>query len=180
MMEYVFPAPVPASLPVAGSSQRFPVSRVYCIGRNYRWLADDPAPTEMPAWFMKPASSVIEAHGPLECPPQTEEFCHEIELVVALGRGGRDIDPAHVTARHIWGYCAGLDMTRRDLQQRAKSSGGPWEPAKAFDGSAPCTALVPASACGHPSISFSPVRPRASRLCMRATLFRQAWRASAS
>ena len=78
------------------------------------------------------------------------DFCHEIELVVAIGRGGRHIDPADVEQHHIWGYAAGLDLTRRDLQQQAKRTGGPWEPAKAFDSSAPCTALTPASVCGHP------------------------------
>jgi fumarylpyruvate hydrolase len=150
MTEYVFPPAAPVSLPIAGSSQRFPVARVYCIGRNYRWHADEPPQTEMPAWFMKPANAVIPAQGMLRCPPETEAFCHEIELVVALGRGGRDIDPSDVEARHIWGYSAGLDMTRRDLQQQAKRVGGPWEPSKAFDDSAPCTALVPASVCGHP------------------------------
>ncbi|ALM85828.1 fumarylacetoacetate hydrolase family protein [Bordetella sp. N] len=150
MTDYVFPLPAPTTLPIAGTAQLFPVGRVYCIGRNYRWRADEAAPTTMPAWFMKPASAVIPAEVVLPYPPETAEFCHEIELVVAIGRGGRDIDPADVEANHIWGYAAGLDMTRRDLQQEAKRAGGPWEPAKAFDYSAPCTPLVPAKSCGHP------------------------------
>jgi len=150
-IDLVFPAPAPTTLAVAGATQAFPVNRVFCIGRNYRWGADERGrPLAMPAWFMKPASAVVPAEGPLPYPPGTADFCHEIELVVAIGRGGRDIDPAAVEAQHIWGYAAGLDLTRRDLQQQAKREGGPWEPAKAFDHSAPCTPLVPAARCGHP------------------------------
>ena len=150
MMDLVFPAPAPTVLPVAGSRSRFPVGRVYCIGRNYPWNANEPAPRDMPAWFMKPANAVMPAHGALPYPPGTSDFCHEIELVVAIGRGGRDIDPARVEADHIWGYAAGLDLTRRDLQQQARGVGGPWEPAKAFDHSAPCSPIVPVADCGHP------------------------------
>ena len=146
-IEFVFPAPAPAALAVQGSAAVFPVARVFCIGRNYRWTPVEAAPTQMPAWFMKPASAVCAAQGRLPYPPETREFCHEIELVVAMGRGGRNIDPAQAEA-HLWGYAAGLDMTRRDLQQQAKQAGGPWEPAKAFDRSAPCTALVPLASCG--------------------------------
>lgn len=150
MTDLAFPALAPATLPIAGSPARFPVARVFCIGRNYRWLPDEPRPTEMPAWFMKPASAVFPASGSLPYPADTADYCHEIELVVAIGRGGKHIAPDDVEALHIWGYAAGLDMTRRDLQQQAKRAGGPWEPAKAFDHSAPCTAIVPADACGHP------------------------------
>lgn len=148
-MEFVLPVPAPSTLPVANSKAQFPIARVFCIGRNYRWTANEPAPTEMPAWFMKPATAVVQAKGALPYPLGTEEFCHEVELVVAIGQGGRDIDPAQATA-HVWGYAVGLDMTRRDLQQQAKRVGGPWEPAKAFDHSAPCSPIVPAAACGHP------------------------------
>lgn len=150
MTDFVFPPPAPATVAVAGSTAVFPVGRVFCIGRNYRWSPDEAASLEMPAWFMKPASAVVPAHGVLPYPPATGDFCHEIELVVAIGRGGRDIAPAQVEPHHIWGYGAGLDLTRRDLQQQAKRAGGPWEAAKAFDHSAPCTPLVPAAACGHP------------------------------
>jgi fumarylpyruvate hydrolase len=150
MAELVFPAPAPTTLAVAGSTAVFPVGRVFCIGRNYRWLPDEAAPLEMPAWFMKPASAVVPAYGVLPYPPDTDDFCHEIELVVAIGRGGRNIAPADVESHHVWGYGAGLDLTRRDLQQQAKRAGGPWEAAKAFDHSAPCTPLVPAAACVHP------------------------------
>ncbi|RZL64815.1 MAG: FAA hydrolase family protein [Variovorax sp.] len=150
MTDFVIPAPAPVALPVAGSAARFPVGRVFCIGRNYPWQADEARPAGMPAWFMKPTTAIVPAQGVLPYPPGTEDFCHEIELVVAIARGGRDIDPAQVEAQHIWGYAAGLDLTRRDLQQQAKRAGGPWEPAKAFDHSAPCTPLMPAEACGHP------------------------------
>ncbi|MDM0014864.1 fumarylacetoacetate hydrolase family protein [Variovorax sp. J22P168] len=146
-----FPAPAPTALAVAGSTMVFPVGRVFCIGRNYRWSADEPGrPREMPSWFMKPASAVVPAQGLLPYPPGTVDFCHEIEMVVAIGRGGRDIAPSRVEAHHAWGYAAGLDLTRRDLQQQAKRAGGPWEPAKAFDHSAPCTAIVPVATGGHP------------------------------
>lgn len=151
MTHCVFPAPAPTGLAVAGSTAVFPVGRVFCIGRNYRWQADEARPTDLPAWFMKPAQAVVPAHGPLPYPPGTNDFCHEIELVVAIGRGGRNIDAAHVQAGHIWGYAAGLDLTRRDLQQAAKRAGGPWAPAKVFDHAAPCTPLVPATAVGHPT-----------------------------
>jgi fumarylpyruvate hydrolase len=151
MTHFVMPPPAPVTLPVADSAALFPVNRVFCIGRNYRWGANAAATlAEPPPWFMKPAGAVVPAQGVLPYPPDTRDFCHEIELVVALGRGGRDIDPAAVEAHHVWGYAAGLDLTRRDLQQQAKATGGPWEAAKAFDQSAPCTPLVPATACGHP------------------------------
>ena len=143
MTPFVIPPPAPTTLAVAGSAAVFPVNRVYCIGRNYAWSADEPPPSGMPAWFMKPANAVVPAQGTLPYPPGTQEFCHEIELVVAIGQGGKNIDPAQVEQHHIWGYAAGLDLTRRDLQQQAKRVGGPWEPAKAFDHSAPCTPLVP-------------------------------------
>jgi fumarylpyruvate hydrolase len=150
MPEFVLPAPAPTTVPVAGRAAAFPVGRVYCIGRNYKWRQDEAAPAEMPAWFMKPANAVVQASGMLPYPPGTIDFCHEIELVVAIGRGGRDIDPAQAEPHHIWGYATGLDLTRRDLQQQARRAGGPWEPAKAFDRSAPCSPLVPAEVCGHP------------------------------
>ncbi len=150
MTDLVFPAPAPTTLQVAGSTALFPVGRVFCIGRNFAWSPHEEPPREMPAWFMKPAAAVVPAEGNLPYPPGTADFCHEIELVVAIGRGGRDIAAEHVEPHHIWGYAAGLDLTRRDLQQQAKRAGGPWEASKAFDHSAPCTPLLPVSACGHP------------------------------
>ncbi|MFJ3483567.1 fumarylacetoacetate hydrolase family protein [Pseudomonas sp. NPDC090202] len=149
MSNFVFePAQIP-SLPVSGSDARFPVSRVFCLGRNYHWGDSANATREVPAFFMKPATSVIDATGELDFPPQTEQFCHEIELVVAIGKDGFQIDEDDALA-HVWGYAAGLDLTRRDLQMAAKAVGNPWEPAKAFDGSAPITAIQPASRDGHP------------------------------
>jgi fumarylpyruvate hydrolase len=149
--EFVFAPPKTNALAVANSSAVFPVGRVFCIGRNYRWQADEgERPQEMPPWFMKPPNAVVPATGAVPYPPQTQDFCHEIELVVGIGRGGSHIAPQDVEPQHIWGYAAGLDMTRRDLQQLAKRMGGPWDAAKAFDHSAPCTPLVPASVCGHP------------------------------
>ncbi|UST52682.1 fumarylacetoacetate hydrolase family protein (plasmid) [Comamonadaceae bacterium OTU4NAUVB1] len=150
MTGFVFPPPAPVTLPVRDATDRFPVGRVFCIGRNYPWQPGGPPARELPGWFMKPATSVVPARGALPCPPGTADFCHEVELVVAIGVGGRDIDVARVEAEHVWGYAVGLDLTRRDLQQAAKRAGGSWEAAKAFDRSAPCTPLVPAAVCGHP------------------------------
>jgi fumarylpyruvate hydrolase len=99
---------------------------------------------------MKPATAVVKADRVLPYPPETQDFCHEVELVVAIGKGGQNIDPLHAEKGHVWGYAVGLDLTRRDLQQTAKKNGGSWEPAKAFDCSAPCSALVPASQCPAP------------------------------
>lgn len=150
MTDFVFAPMATPTLPVTGRAALFPIARVFCIGRNYRWSSDEPAPQAMPAWFMKPATAVVPAAHHLPYPPGTAEFCHEVELVVAIGRGGRDIDPAQVEDRHIWGYAVGLDMTRRDMQQAAKRVGGPWEPAKAFDRGAPCSPITPVTTCGHP------------------------------
>jgi len=149
MNPYVFEPGVRPSAAVEGSHARFPLARVFCLGRNYPWSDSDSTPRSEPLFFMKPASSVIEAGDALAFPPLTEAFCHEIELVVAMGKEG-----AHLTVDsaldHVWGYAAGLDLTRRDLQLVAKAAGQPWECAKAFDGSAPITPIVPVSVCGHP------------------------------
>lgn len=143
-MTYVFNPPATISLPVQGSTLRFPVGRVFCLGRNYPWpQSAGPAPSEL-TFFMKPASNVVEASGVLPFAPQTEEFCHEIELVAAIGQGGADIAPEQAL-KHVFGYAAGLDLTRRDQQRQAKRDGLPWEGAKVFDASAPMTAIVPAA-----------------------------------
>jgi fumarylpyruvate hydrolase len=151
--------PIPAiptvaapTLAIAHSDQRFPIRRVFCIGRNYPWpgsLATSDAEREPPFFFMKPADTVVPAQGALAYPPLTEEFCHEIELVVAIGKTGVNV-PTEAALDHVWGYAAGLDLTRRDLQLEAKQAGRPWEGAKAFDASAPCSPLVPACVTGHP------------------------------
>ncbi|NIE77224.1 fumarylacetoacetate hydrolase family protein [Pantoea sp. Ap-967] len=148
-MTYLFNPPAIVSLPIRGSTARFPVGRVFCLGRNYPWPATyGPAPQE-PVFFMKPASNVVEAHGELPFPPQTDEFCHEIELVAAIAKGGADIAPEQALA-HVFGFAAGLDMTRRDHQRKAKAEGLPWETAKVFEASAPMTAIVPATECSWP------------------------------
>lgn len=156
-MASVIPPPPQPSLPVRGTDAVFPVHRIYCVGRNYaahaREMGSDPA-LEPPVFFTKPADAIVAVAGPepapIPYPPATENLHHEIELVVALGEGGRDIDVDRANAL-IYGYAVGLDMTRRDLQNAAKAVGGPWDMAKAFDASAPCGAINPAVAIGHPS-----------------------------
>jgi fumarylpyruvate hydrolase len=147
------PRVIPPTLAIEGESRRFPVRRVFCIGRNYRSGESrntDGLAREAPYFFMKPADAVVPAAGVIAYPPLTIDFCHEIELVVAIGRGGSEITSENALS-HVWGYAAGLDLTRRDLQAEAKARGLPWEGAKAFDGSAPCGALVPVAVAGHPS-----------------------------
>ena len=152
MNDAPLPTVDPPSLAIRGEGGRFPIRRVFCVGRNYAWDAppagSDPA-REPPFFFMKPADAVVAATGTIPHPPLTDDFCHEIELVVAIGKDGADIAP-HDASTHVWGYAAGLDLTRRDLQREAKAMGRPWEGAKAFDASAPCSPLVRASAIGHP------------------------------
>jgi fumarylpyruvate hydrolase len=144
--------PVP-SLPVVGSELRFPVGRIYCVGRNYadhaREMGHDPD-REPPFFFMKPANSITQNGSTIAYPVQTKDVHHEIEMVVALGKGGKDI-PVEKALDCVWGYGVGLDMTRRDVQGEAKKMGRPWEMGKAFDESAPCSALQPASSIGHPA-----------------------------
>lgn len=149
MNEYVFTPQLPVSLPVAGSQQRFPVGRVFCVGRNYPWPDTQGQSRQPPVFFMKPASTVVDAVGEVTFPALTAEFAHEIELVVAIGEGGAHIPEGQALA-HVWGYAAGLDLTRRDVQRSAKSQGLPWEGAKVFDGAAPMTAIVPVTQAGHP------------------------------
>ncbi|MCU7247364.1 fumarylacetoacetate hydrolase family protein [Pseudomonas koreensis] len=151
MTEYVFTPDLPVTLPVAGSQQRFPVGRVFCVGRNYPWPDTQTQGQSRipPVFFMKPASTVVDAVGEAAFPALTEDFAHEIELVVAIGEGGANIPESQALA-YVWGYAAGLDLTRRDVQRAAKSNGLPWEGAKVFDGAAPMTAIVPVTRSGHP------------------------------
>ncbi|CAI8773524.1 fumarylpyruvate hydrolase [Pseudomonas sp. IT-347P] len=149
MTEYVFTPDLPVTLPVVGSAQRFPVGRVFCVGRNYPWPDAVGQSRQPPVFFMKPASNVVDAVGEVAFPSLTEDFAHEIELVVAIGEGGADIPESEALA-YVWGYAAGLDLTRRDVQRAAKSNGLPWEGAKVFDGAAPMTAIVPVTRAGHP------------------------------
>ncbi|MDE2334791.1 MAG: fumarylacetoacetate hydrolase family protein [Rhodospirillales bacterium] len=143
---FVIPAPAVATVPVAGGG-RFPVRRIYCVGRNYaehaREMGADPD-RELPFFFCKPADAVVTGEADMPYPTMTSNLHHEMELVAAIGRGGADIAAGDALA-HVWGYAAGLDMTRRDLQNQAKKEGKPWDMGKGFDHSAPIGALVPAA-----------------------------------
>ena len=143
---FVIPAPAVATVPVAGGG-RFPVRRIYCVGRNYaehaREMGADPD-RELPFFFCKPADAVVTGGADMPYPTMTSNLHHEMELVAAIGRGGADIPQAEALA-HVWGYAAGLDMTRRDLQNQAKKEGKPWDMGKGFDHSAPIGDLVPAA-----------------------------------
>lgn len=152
-MSYVFqPAPLP-SVPVAGRAERFPVRRIYCVGRNYVEHAQEMGFTgrEPPFFFLKPADALVVVGegetGTMAYPPLTSNLHHEIELVVAIGTGGRNIKAADA-GKHIFGYAVGLDMTRRDLQGEMKKQGRPWCIGKAFDQSAPIGPITPAAQAG--------------------------------
>jgi fumarylpyruvate hydrolase len=152
MNSYVIPAIATPSLAVAGGNKRFPIRRIFCVGRNYWWDASQSraaADREAPFFFMKPTDALVAAEASITYPPLTHDFCHEIEQVVAIGKDGSDIAPEDAL-EHVWGYGVGLDLTRRDLQLQAKKDGRPWEGAKAFDASAASTALVPVDVAGHP------------------------------
>lgn len=153
MSDYVFPPPDAVSLPVHGGQQRFPVRRIYCVGRNYVEHAKEMGFTgrEPPFFFMKPADAVLYvpdgATGSMRYPLGTKSLHHEIELVVAIGKGGEKIAAADA-ADHVYGYAVGLDMTRRDLQAEAKKAGRPWEIGKGFDQSAPIGPIHPLAQTG--------------------------------
>ena len=153
-MTYAIPAPQPRSLSIAGRAERFPVNRIFCVGRNYaahaREMGRDPD-REAPFFFMKPAQAAVDASTPatIPYPPRTANFHHEIELVVAIGKGGADI-AVETALDHVYGYAVGLDMTRRDLQLDARDKGRPWEFGKSFAQSAPIGAIHRAADIGHP------------------------------
>lgn len=134
----VLPAPPQVSLPVFGSTARFPVRRIFCVGRNYAdhgiEMGGDPT-REPPFFFTKPADAVVESGAVIPYPPATQDFHFEGELVVALGSGGADIAWADALS-HVWGYAAGNDLTRRDMQAEAKATRRPWDMSKGFDNSA--------------------------------------------
>jgi fumarylpyruvate hydrolase len=148
---YVIDPPIVPSLPVVGDTRRFAVNRIYCVGRNYadhaREMGHDPD-REPPFFFMKPANSIVADGKDMQYPNLSNDVHHEIEMVVAIGKGGANI-PADKALEHVYGYGVGLDMTRRDLQGEAKKMGRPWDTGKAFDQSAPCAAITPATLCGH-------------------------------
>jgi len=150
---FVFdPLPQPV-LQVAGSEKLYPVHRIYCVGRNYAdhaiEMGHDPN-REPPFFFQKNPDSLLTEGRDFPYPPATNDVHFEVELVVALGKGGRDINVEYALD-HVFGYGVGLDMTRRDLQAEAKKLGRPWEVGKAFEFSAPCSAIVPATTIGHPA-----------------------------
>ena len=153
MTDYVISPPVVPSLPVAGSQARFPVRRIFCVGRNYadhaREMGHDPD-REPPFFFDKPADALVVGEADIPYPTLTERLEHEAELVVALGKGGCDIEPASALDL-VWGYAIGNDLTRRDIQAEAKKLGRPWTMAKGFDGSAVCGPVHPVSEIGHPA-----------------------------
>ena len=149
-MTYVIDPPRQASVAVSGSAARFPVRRIFCVGRNYadhvREMGNDPK-SEPPLFFTKPADAVVESGATIPYPSDTSNLHHEVELVLALGRGGAGIDQG-AALEHVWGYGVGVDLTRRDRQAEAKNAGAPWDAAKGFDLSAPMGALAPKAETG--------------------------------
>ncbi len=139
-MKYIFNPQSPPTVAISGQESRFPVRRIFCVGRNYRAhaieMGHDPD-REVPFFFTKPADAVVDSHTTIPYPPETENFHHEAELVVAIGKGGFRIAEKDVHS-HIYGYAAGNDLTRRDQQKIAREAGRPWDWGKAFDLSAPC------------------------------------------
>jgi fumarylpyruvate hydrolase len=152
-MSFVITPPPTVSVPVVGSAARFPVNRVYCVGRNYEEHAKEMGFTgrEPPFFFLKPTDSVVVVEagktGSIPYPPLTKNLHHEIELVAAIGTGGRNIKAADAR-KHIFGYAVGLDMTRRDLQGEMKKQGRPWEIGKSYDHSAPIGPITPSAQAG--------------------------------
>lgn len=148
---YVFAPPATVSVGVVGESARYPVRRIYCVGRNYaehaREMGHDPD-RELPFFFQKNPDNLVLDNKDFPYPTMTSNLHHEIELVVAIGQGGRDIQAANALA-HVYGYALGIDLTRRDLQNEAKKTGRPWEIGKAFEHSAPMTDITPATKSGH-------------------------------
>lgn len=148
-MSYLFDLPVPA-LDIRGSDRRFPVGRVFCVGRNYEAHAREMGSSERaaPFFFAKPASAVMFTNDCIPYPPRTNDLHHEVELVVAVDRGGRDLSPEQA-AEAVYAYAVGVDFTRRDVQAEAKNKGRPWDTAKGFEHSAPVSALVPRRETGR-------------------------------
>jgi fumarylpyruvate hydrolase len=145
--EYVISPPAVSAVPIQGSSAMFPVRRIFCVGRNYAEhaieMGSDPT-REPPFYFTKPFDALVINGADMPYPSVTKSLHHEMELVVAIGVGGKNITIADAL-KHVWGYCAGLDMTRRDIQNEAKKTGRPWDMGKGFDLSAPMGALIPAA-----------------------------------
>jgi fumarylpyruvate hydrolase len=149
-MDYVVPASPQPSLAVIGTPVRFPVHRIYCVGRNYlahvREFGNDEK--NPPFFFAKASDMIVEDGSKIPYPPLTNNYHHEVELVVAIGKGGANI-PVESALGHVYGYAIGFDMTRRDVQQAAAKKGHPWEIGKSFDQSAPCGPIHPVTQVGH-------------------------------
>ena len=147
MPDYVIAPPAVSAVPIKGSDQRFPVRRIFCVGRNYAEhaieMGSDPT-REPPFYFTKPFDALVTGGADMPYPPASKSLHHEMELVVAIGVGGAAI-AVEDALKHVWGYCCGLDMTRRDLQNEAKKTGRPWDMGKGFDLSAPMGDLIPAA-----------------------------------
>jgi len=143
-MEYVLPPPPVVSVPVAGSDKRFAVRRIFCVGRNYLEHAKEMGSDlrEPPFYFTKPADAVVFTGAAIPYPAKTKNCHYEMELVVAIGKGGSDIPQEHALD-HVWGYACGIDLTRRDIQGAMRDKGRPWDMGKAFDRSAPIGAIPP-------------------------------------
>ena len=156
-MQYLFAPIEPIGLAIAGSALQLPVHRVFCVGRNYpehaREMGADPDDQPL-CFFSKPPEAIVPGDAPLAYPPATADLHHEVEMVVALGdtlRGGARNIAAGEALEAVFGYAVGVDLTRRDLQAEAKRRSWPWDTAKAFTASAPCSALLPAERIGHPT-----------------------------
>ncbi|MGD9658953.1 MAG: fumarylacetoacetate hydrolase family protein [Methylocystis sp.] len=154
-IEFIFPPPPCPSVAIAKDARRFPVRRIFCVALNYaahaREMGKEPAKGgEPPVFFAKPADAVVESGATIPYPTLTNDFHHEIELVAALSRGGSDI-PADEALDCVFGYAAGIDLTRRDLQTAARNAGRPWDMSKGFDHSAPVGAIRPVAEIGHPA-----------------------------
>ncbi|THJ31763.1 fumarylacetoacetate hydrolase family protein [Lampropedia aestuarii] len=153
MSKYVITPPAQAAVAVAETAALFPIRRVFCVGRNYaahaREMGNDPS-REPPFFFAKPSDAVVPASGVVPYPSLTNNLHHEIEMVVAIGGTGRNV-PVEQALSLVWGYGVGVDLTRRDVQDVAKTMSRPWDWAKGFDASAPCGPLLPVDKVGHPS-----------------------------
>lgn len=179
MTRYLFAPPEPPCVAIHGEEALVPLHRVYCVAQNYvshaREMGRDPR-RELPTFFLKPADTVVPAQGVIPFPPATAELHHEVELVLLLGGGGQNVSPAAAHAL-IWGYAVGLDLTRRDLQRRAREARGPWDVAKVFEAAAPVTAIRRSTSVGHPRtgriwLAVNDV------LCQEADLGEMIWSAS--
>ncbi len=151
-MKFAFAPPPQPSVAIADDDARFPVRRIYCVGRNYAAHAREMGHDERepPFFFLKPADALVANHQTIPFPPRTSNLHHEIELIVALGSGGKNLDASRAL-EHVYGYAVGNDLTRRDLQAQCRDKGRPWATGKSFDRSAVVGAIHKAATIGHPA-----------------------------